>query len=177
MEGEASAMDPKEGQHHSEQEAKAAIEGLPEKYWLRLRRWTTWRLNGNCIATADEVIVDIWERFIRGTRHWPVGVPINTCFWNAVKSEISSAWQKHRRAAAQQHAPVTSDGELEDPLENIEGTIPDPLEEMIAAPERKRLQRIADHICGSFKSDDAVTAVIIGREEKMSPKDVREAFD
>jgi RNA polymerase sigma-70 factor (ECF subfamily) len=169
-------LDPKEGQYHSAQEAKAAINGLPEGYWLRLRRWVTWQLSGNCIAAVDDVIADIWERFIRGTRHWPRGVSIETCFKNAVKSEISSVWDKHSRAVAQRPAPVTTDGEQEDPLENIEGPIRDPLVEIIAGAESKRLQNIADHICDHFRSDAAVMALISGRDRQMSPDDVQQEY-
>jgi RNA polymerase sigma-70 factor (ECF subfamily) len=173
---EASALDPQEGQHHSAEEAEEAIRGLPDLYWLRLRRWAMWKLYGNSIESADEVIAEIWERFIQELRHWPVSVSIDACFWNAVKSRISGVWDKHRRQAAKQHAPVTAEREPADPLEDVEGTIEDPLEELVGTEERQRLQKIADHIENNFKADDAVTAVIIGRDNNMSPAEVQETF-
>jgi len=85
-------LDPQEGQHHSPEEAEDAIFGLPKEYWLRLHRWATWKLTGNCMAEADEVIANVYERFCTGSRRWPIGVKIGTCFWNAVKSTISGEW-------------------------------------------------------------------------------------
>ena len=61
-------------------------------------------------------------------------------------------------------------------MDCIEGVIPSPLDQMLVAAERQRFQAIADHIRGTFQEDDAVTAVIIGREEKMSPDDVQQTF-
>jgi DNA-directed RNA polymerase specialized sigma24 family protein len=171
-------LDQTEGQHHSSAEAKGAIDGLPAVYWLRLRRWAIRRLKDNAEASADDVIATMYERFLDGDRHWRVGVPITACFWNAVKSEINNAWDKHK-LKAKRELPVTvgADGQAVDPVEQIVGDLPDPAAAALQAEEQRRLQAIADHIENSFKDDDAVTAVIIGRIEKMSPEDVQRGFD
>ncbi len=172
-----STLDPVDGQHHSAEEARDAIRALRDAYFVRVRNWATWKLKDNCEATADDVILTTWERFIQGTRTWPIGVSIEVCFWNAVRSEISNAWEKHQRQVRRlPNAPLDHDGEPAEVLERIEGTLDDPLTAMLNAGERERLQSISDHIENNFKDDDAVTAVIIGRIEKMSPHAVQQEF-
>lgn len=170
-------MGPQEGQHHSIEEAEEALRSLPDRYWARLRRWAVWKLADNCMADADDVVADIWERFIRGSRRWPIGVPIATCFWNAVKSAINGEWDRHKRHAAKQYAPVTADGEAADAFEDIAGSVDDPLEELAGAPERLRQQTIVDHISNHFAPDEAVTAILIGLEQNMPAREIQEAFN
>src|SRR5689334_3466021 len=117
---EVSTLDPTEGQHHSSTEAKAAIDGLPDAYFLRLLRWTTGRIRTNSEASAEDVISAICLRFVDGTRTWPIGVRIEACFWEAVRSEISNAWDKHKRRLVRQAKPTVDEvGEEVDPVEEL----------------------------------------------------------
>jgi len=179
-------LDPKEGQHYSIEDAEAGIRDLPDTYWVRLRLWAAWKLSGNCISEADDVIADVWERFIRGTRRWPVGTKIEACFWNAVKSAIDGEWDKHDRQVANRHAPITPDGEPDDPFENVvdkitgqsmtELMVKGPLNELMAAAERRRQEQIVEHIENSFADDGAVTAVLISLEQGLNAQKIQEAF-
>jgi RNA polymerase sigma-70 factor (ECF subfamily) len=177
-------LDPQEGQHHSPEEAEEAILGLAKEYWLRLHRWATWRLTGNCMAEADEVIANVYERFCTGSRRWPIGVKIGTCFWNAVKSTISGEWDKHKRRLVRQYSPITAEGDAADPFEEVldtaapvEEPVDGPLEEMTTADERRRYQTMLDHIESSFAADEAVTAVLIGLEQELPAREIQEAFN
>lgn len=173
----ASVMDPQEGQHHSIEEVEAALRALPDSYLLRLRRWAAWKLTDNCKSEADEVISEVFDRFVTGNRKWPHGVAFDTCFWNAVKSVISGEWDKHKRHAALHVTAVNEDGESEDPLASIGSNDGNPIELFEAAEVRGRRQTTIDHITGNFEADDAVTAVLIGIEHNLSPKEVQEQFE
>jgi hypothetical protein len=180
-------LDSPEGQHHSIEEAVAAIHGLPDAYFLRLERWAAWKLAYNGVEEAGDVIADTFERFQAGTRRWPVGVSIQACFKNAVRSLIDEAWEKHDRIAARQHAPVTVDCEPADPFENvldpIEGrpmqalTRADPLELIDSADEQRRQNKIVNHIESAFGTDEDVTALLIGLEQDLPAREIQQAFD
>jgi RNA polymerase sigma-70 factor (ECF subfamily) len=164
-------LDLDDGQHHSIEEVKQAFRELPLAYWVRLRRWTVWKLAGNSTASADDVINDMWLRFVNGSRRWPKGIPFATCFWNAVKSSINAEWEKHKRvASAQESLPEDGNG-----AETDEGT--SPLDQLVQQPERRRQEGILDHIAQAFKIDRAVAAVLEGIDRQLSPLQVQEEFD
>lgn len=161
---------PEEGQHHSPDEAERAINGLPDSYWLRLHRWATWRLFGNSVAEADEVIADVYERFCKGSRKWPIGIPIDTCFWNAVRSAVSGEWSKHTTNNAK-HVSISSEEESY----GFPSLDHEPLSRVVHAAELQKHQRIVDHICGAFIGDRAVTAVLEGLEQDLPAREVQKA--
>jgi len=170
-------LDPQEGPHHSKEEADEAIRSLPDKFWVALRRRAVWRLKGNCMSDLDDIISDLWERFaVAGTRKWRVGISMETCFRSAVRSEINGRWDKHKRLAGKQHAPITPEGEAADPFEDIPATTPDPLTQLEEEPERRRREAIVEHIENHFAADEHVTAILIGRECSLSPQEVQEQF-
>lgn len=179
-------LDPEEGQHYSAEDAEAAIRSLPNAYWGRLRKFAAWKLTGNAVSEADDVIAGVWEKFVRGSRRWRLGTQIEACFWNAVKSAIDGEWDKHDKQVANRHAPVTADGEPEDPFENVidkvagqsmpELMVKGPLNELMCASERRRQEQIVKHIEGAFADDEAVTAVLIGLEQGLNAQKIQEAF-
>ena len=169
-------MEPLDGEYHSVVEAGQALSALPIVFLERVRRWAAWKLTDNCMASGDDVINDTWLRFTLGDRRWTKGTEFAICFWGAVRSAVNGEWDKHKRLAATRYLPVTAEGEAADPLEKVAGQVPDPMEALAAAPERKRQQDILDHIFSNFAIDAAVIAVLGGIETQMSPQEVQETF-
>lgn len=172
--------------YHSPEETADAIGALPDSFFLNLQEWAAWKLADNGIAEAGDVIADVYERFLAGTRRWPKGVEIAVCFKNAVRSVISDLWEQNERAFRQHHSPLDADGAPADPFEAVldptDGRpmepllVEDPVSELVALAEQKKLADILEEIESAFAKDDAVTAILIGLEQGLRAEEIQESF-
>jgi len=154
------------------EEAHARLDRLTEKDWLALdaasRKYRAW-----LAEDGEEVLGEAVQRILDGRRKWPRHVE-TAPFLAEVMRSVAWEWlQKRRRRAIPESrlgSPDASDpDEDEGYIERhpASGSGPDGL---------ARIGAIIKHVETVFGDDDAVTAVILGRVEGMSPEDVQKEF-
>jgi DNA-directed RNA polymerase specialized sigma24 family protein len=153
-------------------EALACLDVLTNKDFLALetashkyRRWLG--------EDADELLGEAVQRLLDGRRKWPRGVELAP-FLAEVMRSIAWEWlgKSRRRAIPESRLAAPTGDDPEDEESYIERqAAPTP-----GADEQTKVREIGGRIEAVFGDDEAITAILIGRVENISPAETQEAF-
>lgn len=149
-------------------EIVAAIEGLPDEDWLRLKKFAAYRMAGlpreqRKGRTGEDLLREAVARLATGERRWRKSVFFFVFLRGAMRS-ISTAWREEANpdlAIPFSELPAARDGTLFDPPEAASDGAPDPIRSLEGA---ETLTAIRLH----FAADDLMPLVIDGLGEGMT---------
>jgi len=171
-------------------EVASAIEALEQGDRVRLLEFAENRIarigpraaNGR---TADDLLQEASQRTLEGTRSWnPKQVDLKGFLMGAMRS-ISSAWAAHytRNQRSPDYAPSESntgsnpsDGNGRSVIDGLTSQTPSPEDELIRSEEANERAKIADQIEEAFADDEDALTVILGLEDGMSLRAIRDEF-
>jgi DNA-directed RNA polymerase specialized sigma24 family protein len=159
--------------HVSPDEALARLDGLTEKDFLALetashkyRQWLA--------EDADELLGEAVQRLLDGRRKWPRGVELGPFLAEVMRSVAWEWLGKSRRRAIPESRLAAHEGDDAEDEESYIDRQPAPGP---GADAPTKLGEIAERIETVFGDDDAITAILIGRVEGMSPAETQKTFD
>lgn len=168
-------MSAKNGPPATEQQIIEAVEGLDDIALARLRKEASHMIGGTRFENPHDLINETVERLLSGDRTWPIHVPFERFFTNAMRSVaygIRHLKRQKSEVLAADHAEGTPD-EM-DPIEVLGAKTPSIEEQFIREEDRQAAARHLATIEEHFKNDAEVTMVLMGIEDEISPAEVRE---
>ena len=160
--------DAPEREHLGTDEIGAAFDGLSPDDKLKLGAIEAILLRGTGLAKGD-LVHEAVCRALMGRRKCPRDVPFMAFLVMTMKSIVSHAREKHRRAVVVADPPETANAARAGTADTV--AAPSQEDDLIARQEAAAVEKILGH----FEDDDEAGLVLMGLADELRGKDLREA--
>lgn len=169
-------MSAKNGPPATEGQVIEALEGLDDQALARLRKEAKHMIVGTRFDHPHDLINETVERLLARDRLWPIHVPFERFFSNAMRSVaygIRHLKRQKSEVLAADHVDVAA--EDEDPIDLVaEESVPSVEASLISEEDRQAAARDIAAIEENFKNDSEVSMILMGIEDEISPAELRE---
>lgn len=152
------------GDHASVEDVEKALNCLSDADWIRLDMSARLLVSDSEIVSSEKLLKEAIENVLAGSRKWPNGVKFTTFLRNVMRSIADGYWKKQRRMFRLLDKEDSGDGSG------------NPEDQLIEAEHESLVQARYREIWELFSGDDAVEAILLGREENLGPMEIQENF-
>lgn len=159
--------------HQPREDVRAALKGMSQAEWIRLRRIADILTRSKATAVND-LIQETSARVLGDTRPWPVNIPFFAFFAGVMKSVASEEVQKLKRAR-EGGSGVREPLSLHDEVGGLAFDPPDlgPNAEQVLL-QREAATETKAEILALFHDDPVAMMMVEGKMEGMEGEELRE---
>lgn len=149
----------------TDEEVEEALSNLSDEDFLRLELLAESLVSYSEIVSPEKLWKETVESALTLSRKWPTDVKFVIFFFNAMRS-IADGYRKKQTRMFRLFD--------NDDLNPDSGS---PEEQLLESEHEKFVQARYQEIWELFSDDDMAEAILLGREDNMSPKEIQENFE